>query len=528
MGNRQNRILKSILPLLSAVMLLSSLLTSTGLAQPKSLTEYDLPGLENTVSHLNALDPWDVVQLIEFLAHRGGLNNIVIGPGVAGLTTKLKFENVTVGEALEVVLSVNNLAYELRGGILTIMTDAEYQAQRGTSFYDNKVVKVINLKYADPTRIATMVEPIKSSIGTVVADPVTGTLILIDTSSKIAEMAAVINGADLATVSRVLPTQTETFELQYADVEALQPEIQAILTPDIGDLRVDTRTKTFIVTALPHKMDQVKHLIGVFDRRPRQVFIEAKIVQVSLGDQYRMGVNWDHLFQGIDPRFSLNSVSSPGSLSSVGEAVNPSATLTYKTILGNGDLSVVLEALKQVGETKILQNPHVFALDGIEATIQAITKQPYAEAKLESGTTNVVGESITFIDVGVTLDVTPRISADGMINMAIRPEVSSVVGNYQAYRTVPIVRRSFAETAVLVKDRETVIVAGMIENSKQNTQTRVPFLGRIPLLGVLFRTTSDEVASSELIAFLTPRIVSGERPHALSDQQGKRLKPMRR
>jgi general secretion pathway protein D len=212
----------------------------------------------------------------------------------------------------------------------------------------------------------------------------------------------------------------------------------------------------------------------------------------------------------------------------VGDAVNPAASLTYKTILGNGDLSVVLEALKQVGETKILSNPHVAVLDGEEATIKVVTDQPYAEAQLESGTTNVVGETVVFLEVGVTLGVTPRISADGMIHTTVRPEVSSVVGNYQAFRTVPIVQRSYAETTVLVKDRETVIIAGMIENSKQNTQTRVPFLGRIPLLGVLFRTTSDQVASKELIAFLTPRIVSGEEPHPLSERQSKRLKPMRR
>jgi general secretion pathway protein D len=527
MGKCKNRAAKFILPLLASVLLVWGLLTTTGLAQPKPLTEYDLPGLENTVS-LTSLDPWDVVQLIEFLAHRGGLNNIVIGPGVAGLTTKLKFENVSVGEALEVVLSVNNLAYEIRGGIVTIMTDAEYQAKHGSSFYDNKEVKVVNLKYADPARLAPMLEPIKSSIGTVVADPVTGTLILIDTSRKIAEMEAIIAGADLATVSRVLPTQTKTFELQYANVEDLQPEITAILNPEIGDLRVDKRTKTFIVTALPHEMEQVEHLIGVFDRRPRQVFLEAKIVQVELGDDYRMGVNWDHLFQGMKPRFALGTASTPGSLSGVAEAVNPSATLTYKTILGNGDLNVVLEALKQVGETKILSNPHVAVLDGEEATIKVVTDQPYAEAQLESGTTNVVGETVVFLEVGVTLSVTPRISADGMIRTSIRPEVSSVVGNYQAFRTVPIVRRSYAETSVLVKDRETVIIAGMIENSKQNTQSRVPFLGRIPLLGVLFRTTADQVASKELIAFLTPRIVSGEEPHPLSERQARKLKPMRR
>ncbi|MBT3295435.1 MAG: type II secretion system protein GspD [Verrucomicrobia bacterium] len=527
MAGSQYSVSKFSLPLVLVVCLLFGLVTSTAPAAPKPLTDYDLPGLQNKVS-LTSLDPWDVVQLIEFLAHRGGLNNMVIGPGVSGLTTKLKFDDVSVGDALEVVLSVNNLAYEIRGGIVTIMTDAEYQAKTGTSFYNNKQVKMVELKYADPARVATMLEPVKSTIGTVVADPVTGVLILIDTADKIAEMETIIARADLSTVSRVLPTETQTFELMYADVATLQPEITAILTPDVGQLRVDDRTKSLIVTALPHKMEQIKHLVKVFDQRPRQVFIEAKIVQVSLSDDYRLGVNWDHVFQGIDPRFALSSASTPGSLSSVGEAVSPAASLTYNTILGNADLTVVLQALKQVGETKILSNPHVAVLDGEEATIKVVTDQPYAEAQLESGTTNVVGETVTFIEVGVSLAVTPRISGDGMISTTIRPEVSSVIGSYQAFRTVPIVRRSYAETTVMVKDRETVIIAGMIENSKQQTQSRVPFLGRIPLLGVLFRTTSDEVASKELIAFLTPRIVSGEEPHPLSGTQTKTLKPMRR
>ncbi len=491
------------------------------------LADYDIPGLRNTVS-LTSLDPWDVVQLIEYLAHRGGLNNIVIGPGVAGLTTKLKFDNVTVADALDVVLSVNSLAYEVRGGIMTIMTDQEYQAIHGSSFYDNRLVQVVNLQYADAERVQAMLEPVKSQQGTVVADPVTGTLILIDTPGKIAEMRPIIEKADISTVARVVPTETRTYVLQYASVEDLQPEVTALLTENIGSLHADRRTKTIMVTDLPHRLADVDRLIEVFDRRPRQVFIESKIVQVSLSDDFRLGVNWDHVFQAVNPRFSLSSSSAPGSLVQVGEAASPSATLAYKTIVGGGDLSVVLEALKQVGETKILSNPHVAVLDGEEAMIKVVTDQPYAEAQLESGTTNVVGESIQFIEVGVSLSVTPRISDDGMISTSIRPEVSSVVGNYQAFRSVPIVRKSYAETRVMVRNEETVIIAGMIENSKQTVESRVPFLGRIPLLGVLFRTTQDSVDSKELIAFLTPRIVTGERPHMLTSDLKKATKPMRR
>ena len=510
-----------------ALLCFTVLSVCTAHAQSKRFADYDLPGLQNKVT-VTSLDPWDAVQLIEFLAHKGGINNIVIGPGIAGITTKLKFEDVTVGDALEVVLAVNKLAYQVQGGIVSIMTDTEYKELYGVSFYDNKQVEVVDLKYADSTRVATMLGEVKSGIGTVVADPVTGMLILIDTPERIEEMKRIVERTDISTVSRVVPTVTTTFPLQYAEVETLQAEITPMLTPDIGRLRTDARTKTLIVTELENKMADIERLIGIFDRRPRQVFIEAKIVQVSLGDDYRLGVNWDHVFQGIGPRFTLSTVTSPGALGTVGGAANPAATLSYNTIAFNGDLNVVLEALQQVGETKILSNPHVAVLDGQEAVIKVITDQPYAEAKLESGTTNVVGETISFVEVGVSLEVTPRINDEGMINTTVRPEVSSVIGSYQAFRTIPVVRKSYAETSVMVRDSETIIIAGMIENAKIRNETRVPFLGRIPLLGILFRTTQDQVESRELIAFLTPRIISGEEPHPLTRDIKKKPKGLRR
>ncbi len=156
---------------------------------PKSLKDYNLKGLDEKVV-LDALVPWEVPQLIQYLAHAGNLNNIVIGNNVAG-KTKLKFNGVTVGDALEVVLSVNNLAYEVKAGIITIITDEEYQLKHGVSFYDKKDVQIIKLRYADPTRVITMLATVKSTIGTAVADQVTGTIILIDTADKIKEMQAV-------------------------------------------------------------------------------------------------------------------------------------------------------------------------------------------------------------------------------------------------------------------------------------------------------------------------------------------------
>jgi type II secretory pathway component GspD/PulD (secretin) len=494
---------------------------------PKTLRDYGIEGLDNRVN-LKAITDWDVVQLIEFLGIRGGLPNVVIGNGVAGLTTRLKFDDVSVGDALEVVLSVNNLAFTVQGGIITIMSDAEYRNAFGTSFYDHKQVKICELKYADATRVAAMLAAIKSSIGTVVSDQMTGTIILIDTPAKIQEMQAVIASADIPTLSRQLPTITKTFVLQYAETATMQTEVAAVLSQEAGTVRSDQRTRTLIVTDLPHKMEEIERVIAMFDRQSKQVFVEAKIVQVRLSDDFRLGVNWSHVFQNLDPRYSLQSAVNPTAISTLGTSAEAStSSMTFNTIAAGGNLSVVLDALKGVGETKILSNPHVAVLDGEEATIKVITDRPYAEASLETGTTNVVGESIQFIEVGVTLGVTPRINDHDFISCDIKPEVSSVIGSYQAFRSVPIVRKSLAETSVMIKNGETIIIAGMIENEKSEAESRVPILGRIPLLGVFFRSKSEETTSSELIVFLTPRIISGDKPFLRMRDVKKTAKPLR-
>ncbi len=501
-----------------------------------TLKNCGMSGLDKTVE-LRSVDPWDVVQLIEFLAHRGGINNIVIGKGVSGKTTKLKFENVTVGEALEVVLSVNKLAYIIKDNIITIITDDEYTKRYGVSFYDNKQVKIVDLKYADAGRIANMLQPVKSTIGTVVADPVTGTLIIIDTPDKIEQMLAVIEKTDIPTISRIVPTETRIYKLQYADIDVMTDEITPMLTKEIGTIHADTRTRTVIVTDLPNVLDKVSEVVDAFDIKQKQVFIEAKIVQVSLSDKFKLGVNWDYLIQGMDPRFKLQAAVKSGVKPEATTILNPTAQLTttaptvgalsYKTIVGGASLNMVLAALQNMGDTKVLSNPHVAVVSDEEATVKVVTDQPYAEAALESGTTNVVGESIIFIEVGVKLSVTPHINDNGMIRMTIKPEVSTHVGDYQAFRTIPIIRKSYSETTVMIKDGETIIIAGMIENSKSKSDSGVPFISRIPLLGWLFKVHETNTTTKETIVFLTPRIISGEEPVMLLRDMKKKPKPLR-
>ncbi len=490
-------------------------------AAPKSLKDHGIEGLDNIVV-LDALGALGVDQVIRILAHEGGLKNVVIGKNVAGSTT-LKFDGVTVGDALEVVLSVNDLAYEVKGGIITIITDEEYRAKNGVSFYDQKDVQIIKLNFADPTRVLTMLERVKSQIGTAVADQMTGTIILIDTPDKIQEMKAVIEKADISTIERVVPTVTKTFALQHANVAEIQSQIQPLLSKSVGSLHADVRTKTIIVRDVEHNMNKISELVKTFDRKPKQVFVEAKVVEVALGDDYSLGINWQHMFQGMDPRFALSTVSAPGSASV------PNFRMTYNTIAADGDLEVILEALKSVGDTKILSNPQIAVMDGEEATIEVVEDQPYKEVAIESGTTNVTGVTYIFKPVGVLLNVTPRINDEEFITCAIKPEISSISQWYDGapQEGTPVIKKAHAETTVMVKNGVTIIIGGLIKDRKDESTSSVPLLGALPIIGRFFRYDTVSSVNTETVVFLTPRIITGEEPFLRMRDLKKMPKPLR-
>lgn len=488
--------------------------------KPHMISDYKLPGLEKKIS-LDLLDAMDVVDLLKFLSVKAGLN-IIIGKDITG-SSKLMVKDVTIGEAMEIVLAANGLAYEIQGSIIKIMTDKEYRDLYGEGFYERKKAKIIPLKSSIPSQMAQLLEQVKSPMGKIVFDDSTGNLVLIDTPEKIREMEEVILKAELPNFQRAYPTITTNYVLQYATTDKIEPIVIPMLTKikdaSIGQLKVDARTKTIIVTDLPNVVQKIGDLVAMFDRPQKQVFIEAKIVQVELSETMTLGVNWDYLFQGLDPRFSLAPVSkmtTAGGIEPFGKAVGSS--LSYHTIAAGSDLNAVVKALATIGKTKLLQNPHIATLDGKESIIKAITTQPYSELQYETGSSNVVGKTYKFVDVGVTLGVTPRINELGFITCDIRPEVSSVLKWYDSdplaedgKSGVPVVKKSFAETSVSVRDGVTIIIAGMIDENQTKRRVQVPFLGSIPLLGVLFRYDETTTSSSETVILLTPRIVTGDK-----------------
>jgi len=493
-------------------------------AQPvkvKTLSECkDIPGLGQSFVYNTEESQMDVVKFLTVFGKLANLN-LVISPQVKG-SVRLMLEGVTYADAFEIALSQNNLAYEIKGSgpraIINIMTDDEYRNMKGVSFYEQRQVRIVELKYAKPSRVVTMLEGVRSQIGKLIFDDATGTIILIDTPVKIEEMQTVIAKAELPTIDRQIPTITKNFKIQYADVSEVEKAVAGHLTREVGSVSANAKAKSIVVTDLEHNMEKIGELIAAFDCKPRQVMIEAKVVEVELSDDFSMGVNWQHVLEGVGPRFTLESkmpLSGPA---------GPS--LSYKTIAGGGDLTVVLDALKTVGNTTVISKPHIACRDGEEATLKVVRNQAYKEVTYESGSTNITQVSYKFIEIGTILNVAPTINDEGFVTVKIKPTMSDLVDWYDATRGnegivgVPIVKKAEAETSVTVKDGVTIIIGGMIKDEKKNNRIGVPILSSIPLLGRLFSSNVEKASKIETIVFLTPRIVTGEEQFLQMETKG--------
>ncbi len=445
------------------------------------------------------LKDMDINDVLKLISKKSGLN-IVSGQNVKGKVT-IYLKNVDVRDVLRIILESNDLAYAEEKGIIRVMPAKDYELTYGHRFGEKTQVKIVQLKHANAADCLNLLMQMKSVIGKVIADEKSNTVVLMDIPEKLDAMALLVQEIDV-------PIKTKVFDLSYAKAEDLSMKISEALTKNVGTVKFDKRSNKLIVTDTPQKIEAMERMILAFDEKHEEVLIEAKIIQIILSNQFQMGVDWEAVVSNyhsldLDTAMSvLNSTDKHGQLS-IGT-------------IANDDYTALLEALDSVGKTNILSSPHITAINNEEAKILVGSTEPYVTTTTTTPATGptTTAESVNFIDVGVKLYVTPTIHKDRNITMKIKPEVSSVTrflttGNNNQ---IPIVETSQAETTVLVKDKVTIVIGGLIKDEKVATINKVPFLGDLPLLGFAFRNKDDLVRKTELVIFLTPRIITGDVP----------------
>jgi general secretion pathway protein D len=289
----------------------------------------------------------------------------------------------------------------------------------------------------------------------------------------------------------------------------------------------DKDNNTLLIVATAQEYRIIEAALKKLDVPPRQVAIEVTIASVTLTDDIQFGVDW--LFKGGAPSGrgsggNVNGTISPinpavplaqAAATAATAAVSPPLALAqgFYYIINNanfpGGVQAALHLLDSYGDTKVIANPHLAALDNQKATIKAGTKIPINQQSIVGSTTNVVTTTSQYIDTGVLMQVTPHINQGGLVTLDVQVEVSDPGTPAQVGDAPPLNTRSI-QTMINVQTGQTMVMGGLIGESKANTSNGLPLLSRIPIIGGLFGSQQLTNNRTELVMFITPRVVESE------------------
>jgi len=316
-------------------------------------------------------------------------------------------------------------------------------------------------------------------------------IIRVDTAESLREAKLLEKSADRrsdeleALVTRIVP-------IDFANAEEIKGAVSEVLT-NRGTVQVDARTNSLIVNDIPGSVDAVAELARELDTRTPQVHIDALLIDLDSRRSSELGVDWGAF--NVDTGTNLfgdAAVSAP--------ITEVAGQLRIGTITDFGELRGTIQALARDNVAEIISNPKITTTDNREANILVGKKIPLI-------TQDMAGNSVTRLEtIGIRLIVTPHINSDSQITLDVHPEVSDLSSQATVQGGV-IINTSEADTRVLVGNRETAVIAGLIRSLSTTFTSGVPFLKSIPLFGALFRSESTNDEQRELVVFLTPTII---------------------
>jgi len=320
-------------------------------------------------------------------------------------------------------------------------------------------------------------------------------------------------------IAELAPLRRELLQVNYAKAADIAKLFQSVTsaeakTEERGSITVDERTNNIIAYQTQDRLDELRRIVSQLDIPVRQVMIEARIVEANVGYDKALGVQW-----GGSTNASGNSKVTVGGTGLVTTATGTTANLnsTYvdlgaanatsgigiSFLTNNTLLDLQLSAMEKTGNGEVVSQPKVVTSDKETAKILKGTEVPYQEAS-SSGAT-----SVAFKEAALSLEVTPQITPDNRIIMEVK--VTKDEPDYaNALNGVPPIKKNQVNAKVLVADGETIVIGGVFSNTQSKTVEKVPFLGDVPYVGRLFRRDVVSEAKSELLVFLTPRIMNNQ------------------
>lgn len=304
---------------------------------------------------------------------------------------------------------------------------------------------------------------------------------------------------------------TKVYAINYADVKKIFDSIKDVKT-ERGKISIDERTSTIIVKDVPSVHEEMEKIIKFIDQPTSQVSIEAKIIEVTSSFTKELGIQWGMLWKSGDVAIGGTGILGGTGFTSdnplvvnfpaaVGPDTGGSAIgLGYISSANTFTLDLQLSAMESTGKGKIISNPRITTVDNGEAKILQGRKIPYQTFSANEGT------KTEFVDANLELKVVPHITPEGTIIMNIEAkkneaDFSKTIGG------IPTIDTKEAKTEVLIRNGDTLVIGGIFKTNVSNAQDAVPALSKIPLLGWLFKKEKDEATTTELLIFITPRII---------------------
>ncbi|MEM8944041.1 MAG: hypothetical protein AAGD11_02580 [Planctomycetota bacterium] len=439
--------------------------------------------------------------------------NIVVGKDVQG-TVSCIYKQTPLREVLDAILLANGYSYRAVGESLVVQRAQDVGS--ANPLYESAA---ISITHGNLQEIIEGARLLLSKDGQIRALESAKSMLVVDYVDRVASIRDFVTRMDTAAAVTTggIPQETyqrlqvSYFHTQFITVESAREPISAVLSPAgrVAAMRAENR---LVIVDYPSNIAMARKVLERIDRPVPQVRITALIYDISLQDVEQLGLNWNGTAQGRnldgngDPQQALTFDSVTLAPFAAGSA---GGTATIRSLTRNIDINTVALLLQNANDARLLANPNVTVMDNETADMSSVQQIPFQQIT-QSELGGQLGTT-AFKDVGITLRVTPTVSADGTVRLSVQQEFSRVAG-FTENDSQPIVDTRIANTTVRVANRKTLVIGGLRQRSDTGDFNGIPYLKDMKFFGPLFRSRNTTVRESELIVFLMPEIVSYQQP----------------
>ncbi|MCC6345852.1 MAG: hypothetical protein IT388_01545 [Nitrospirales bacterium] len=498
--------------------------------------------------------------------------NYIIDPKVKGrvnFRTTSPIHRDRILSVMEIIFRLNGIAIVEEGGIYRIIPIGDVVKEPAPILFGNTpesvelkgtaIVQVVPLQYMSSTEMVKVLAPLLTQGGSLLDVPKKNFIIIADTDANVKRLLQLVGMFDENTYQDIGQPKIYVYPLQYSKADHVSKILQQVFlgtsagaaqtrrtatttvaatttttrTPQPAPVQpvlplpatteepiVATGTKIFpdevtnsiVIYASPVDYLLIQGTIRQIDIIPRQVMIEALVASVTLTDNLRFGIQWsldtDINITNIKP--FKNDIKIGGTLEF--QSLISSPTFQYTASDSSGKVRLLLQSLAEDNKAKVLSSPHILVSDNREARIQVGDQVPIATSQTTNTETTPAQTTTTiqYKDTGTILKVKPQINDSGLITLEVSQEVSTVSTQTVLGTEQFVISKREVATNLVLQDGQTIVIGGLISENASKGRSGIPLLSRVPLLGHLFGSSTNDNSRTELIILLTPRVVRNQ------------------